>query len=47
MDADWGESDIIPPLKAIFELPIIDGYRRRIFVLTDGVNMKGVESLPI
>jgi len=37
MEADLGESEIIEPLKTIFELPTIDGYQRQVFVITEGV----------
>ena len=36
LKANFGETEILAPLKAIFALPVIDGYNRQVFVLTDG-----------
>ena len=37
MEADLGGSEIIEPLRAVLELPTIDGYLRQVFVITDGL----------
>lgn len=37
MEASLAGSDIMEPLQAVFELPIIEGYARQVFVITDGL----------
>jgi len=36
MDADYGGTEILAPFEAIFEEEPVEGYARRIFLLTDG-----------
>lgn len=36
MQADLGGTEILAPLTDIFRTPLIPGYMRQIFVLTDG-----------
>ncbi len=36
LQADLGGTDILPPLRAVFGAPVVDGLPRQIFVLTDG-----------
>ncbi|KAJ3436719.1 von willebrand factor a domain-containing protein 5a [Anaeramoeba flamelloides] len=36
LEADFGGTEILSPLEAIFKKPLIPGYSRQIFLLTDG-----------
>ena len=36
LNSDLGGTEIYEPLKWILEQPIIDGYHRQVFLLTDG-----------
>lgn len=47
MEADFGGTEILHPLQDVFSLPLIKGYPRQVFVLTDGAvcNIKQVIDL--
>jgi len=36
LGADLGGTEIYQPLNAVFQMPVIPGYSRQVFVLTDG-----------
>ena len=36
MDCDLGGTEVYEPLKWVLEQPIIEGYLRQVFLITDG-----------
>ena len=46
MDCDLGGTEVYEPLKWVLEQPIIEGYLRQVFLITDGevhINKKNFE----
>lgn len=36
MDANFGGTEIYEPLEKILESPVVEGYPKQVFLLTDG-----------
>jgi uncharacterized protein with von Willebrand factor type A (vWA) domain len=45
LNADMGGTEIVQPLKAIYDMPKKDGYKRQVIVLTDGEVKKQIPAV--